>query len=284
MLRVERMRPLLGTFVTIRADATSALTAMQLEAAVQSAFRAVERVGQLMSFHSKSSDVGRLNRGQSGKLLRVHLWTYAVLGEAVRLRQLSRGAFDCNVGASLMRAGLLPKSLSVARHVRRSRASPRAEISLCSGNKIKLNTSVSLDLGGIAKGFAVDKAVEILRSRGVSAGLVNAGGDMRVFGEHAEPVWVRCLHSPTELQFIGRLTNGAIATSAAYFTDDKSGHAIGASAIVDTAKVRRVVMANSVSVLARTCMQADALTKIAVVKGRLPTSLARNAQARAIKL
>ena len=59
---------------------------------------------------------------------------------------------------------------------------------------VVLRAAVALDLGGIAEGFAVDKAVEALRAGGAIAGLVNAGGDMRIFGSRPEPVWTRWTH------------------------------------------------------------------------------------------
>lgn len=275
------MRPLMGTFITIRADSVPFLTVEQLETAVQSAFRGVECVEQRMSFHRSRSDIGRLNRGRTGMILRVHRWTHVVLAEAIRLWQVSGGVFDCNVGTHLIRAGLLPGSIlgGSRRHAR-----PGAAITLRPGHKVLLNRSVTLDLGGIAKGFAVDKAVETLKAHGDKNGLVNAGGDLRVFGMNPQPIWVRRPDFNEQRQLIGTLSNGAVATSAAYFTRDANTDNIDASAVFDTTKNRRVVTKRSVSVIAQTCMQADSLTKIAMIRGRLPTSLARPAQAQLIRL
>ena len=282
MQHVERMRPLLGTFVTIRAEAVPGLTTAQLEMAIQSSFRAVELVQQCMSFHSKRSDIGRLNRGRAGMSLRVHRWTYQVLSKAMSLWRTSGGIFDCNIGAHLVRAGLLPGKNS--RRSRQQSQLRRPAITLRPGRKILLNRPVSLDLGGIAKGFAVDKAVETLRAHGVTSGVVNAGGDLRVFGSDPQSIWIRRPDATGERQLIGALSNGAIATSAAYFTSDAASDGIEASAIFDTKRIRRVDMKQSISVIAQTCMQADALTKIATISGRIPTSLARIAKAQIFKL
>lgn len=275
------MRPLLGTFVTIRAGAAPTLTTAQLEAAIQSAFRAVEQVEQRMSFHSKRSDVGRLNRGRTGKVLRVHRWTYMVLSKAMSLWRASGGVFDCNIGMHLVRAGLLPGKTS--RRLRHKFQPSLPAFTLRPGRKILLNRPVSLDLGGIAKGFAVDKAVETLRAHGVINGAVNAGGDLRVFGSDPQPIWIR-LDASERCQLVGELTNGAIATSAAYFTSDVSSDGIQASAIVDTKKIQRAVMKKSISVIAQSCIQADALTKIVAISGRIPTALARTAKAQVFRL
>lgn len=278
---VERMRPLLGTFVTIRVQGAADMSLPQVEAAVESAFRTIACVDRLMSFHRRSSDIGRLNRARPGSVLRVHGWTYQVLSEAVRLWRWSGGAFDCNVGAVLMRSGLLPK---MARgHARRHYRFGDA-VSLHRNRLVKLNARVALDLGGIAKGFAVDQAVAVLRARGARQGLVNAGGDVRIFGEEPQPVWVRCPAAPSQARLLGMLANGAVATSASYFTKAIRTAGIATSAIVDAAHDRCVPMAGSVSVIARNCLLADALTKVAVLKGRLRMRLARYAQAKVVTL
>lgn len=274
---VERMRPGLGTFVTVHAEATSDLAPTQLDSAVDSAFHAIAQVDRLMGFRGRASDVGRLNRGLPGTRLRVHGWTYEVLREAYRLWQLSGGSFDCNVGAALMRGGLLPKSAMSG--ISKRDCPYGAAVELLPGRTVKLHARVALDLGGIAKGFAVDKAVEALETRGVTRGLINAGGDLRVFGNASYAVWVRDPAHPGQVMMIGTLSGGAIATSASYFVPAASADRTTVSAIVDPAHSRRVTLPRSVSVIARTCMLADALAKIAVLKGRLPARAARAAQA-----
>src|SRR5205814_212933 len=73
---------------------------------------------------------------------------------------------------------------------------------------------------GIAKGFAVDRAVEALQSAGIPAGVVNAGGDLRLFGEVGEDVYVRPPQCPDRLIYIGQVKNAAVATSAALLLVD----------------------------------------------------------------
>lgn len=275
------MRPLLGTFVTIRAEGAADASEAVVAAAVEAAFVAIGRVERLMSFHRCNSDIGRLNRARAGAWLRVHRWTHHVLSEAQRLRSWSGGAFDCNVGAPLMRAGLLP-GFARGRPARGRSAEPA--MLLGRDRRVRLRTKVALDLGGIAKGFAVDKAVEALQRCGIVNGLVNAGGDLRVFGSKPQPVWVRRPEDPASVQMMGMLANGAIATSAAYFVGTNRPGEAATSAIVRAASGRRVAMTHSVSVIARNGLLADALTKVAILKRRLPGRLARYAQARMVTL
>src|SRR5437773_2883272 len=68
-------------------------------------------------------------------------------------------------------------------------------------------------LDGIAKGFAVDRAVECLQDAGIAAGVVNAGGDLRVFGDELEEIYLRLPQRPAQLLRLGHLRNAAIATS-----------------------------------------------------------------------
>ena len=103
--------------------------------------------------------------------------------------------------------------------------------------------SCDYSLDGIAKGFAVDRAVDCLRDAGMTTGVVNAGGDLRVFGDEWQPLHVR---AGTELIYVGKIYEAAVATSASLGLV----HPLGG-------KVR----AAEVTVIAADCMTADALTK-----------------------
>ena len=276
MLHVERMRPMLGTFVTIRASGPAGTTPEAVSAAIESAFRTIARVDQLMSFHRYKSDIGRLNRARPGAICRVNGWTFHVLRESLKLWKWSGGAFDCNVGASLVKNGLLPK----INFVRSSQTLPYGQaICLRSNHSIKIISKVALDLGGIAKGFAVDLAVRTLRSHHMEIGMVNAGGDLRAFGEESQPIFLRCADDPSQMRLIGALTNGAIATSGSYFVGTDMQDTSNLSAIVNVKKKKRHTMTNSISVIARNCLLADGLTKVAALRGRVPRRLTRYAKA-----
>ena len=276
MLHVERMRPMLGTFVTIRASGPAGTTPEAVSAAIESAFRTIARVDQLMSFHRYKSDIGRLNRARPGAICRVNGWTFHVLRESLKLWKWSGGAFDCNVGASLVKNGLLPK----INFVRSSQTLPYGQaICLRSNHSIKIISKVALDLGGIAKGFAVDLAVRTLRSHHMEIGMVNAGGDLRAFGEESQPIFLRCADDPSQMRLIGALTNGAIATSGSYFVGPDMQDTSNLSAIVNVKKKKRHTMTNSISVIARNCLLADGLTKVAALRGRVPRRLTRYAKA-----
>ena len=117
-----------------------------------------------------------------------------------------------------------------------------------------------IDLSGIAKGFAVDRAVDALKSAGVARGIVNAGGDLAVFGDHEVPVGVRDPAEPRRLAAIVRLGNTAFASSAQP---------------LDPATRRPVPGCAGASVRATSCMIADALTKVVGVSGEVAVPLLR---------
>ena len=115
---------------------------------------------------------------------------------------------------------------------------------------------------GIAKGFAVDMAVRVLISEGITSGSVNAGGDLRVFGKTALPIQIRDPELPENLLEIGSLKDGAIATSSLYFAkrDQQMSHIINPLA-QNSSEVHAEIL-GSFSVLAKECVYADALTKV----------------------
>ena len=225
---IARARPFLGTIVSIRADAD--------DDAVRCAFAAIERVHCLMNAHSDHSELARINRTAQGRPIRVHRWTYAVLSCALEVSRACGGAFDVTQG--------------------RGRAF-YADIELLRGCKVRLRKPTRLDLGGIAKGFAVDQAVEVLRRRGARSGSVNAGGDLRVFGDAPQKIRVRLPGAPHLAMPLDEARERAFATSASYF----------GSRLWDARTRRQRTIDSSITVSAPSCMVADALTKVIAALG-----------------
>lgn len=256
---LRRARPLLGTLVEVRLTAPTPAKAAR---ALQAAFAAIERVQALMSFHDPASELSRLNRDGAVRSVRVHSWLHTILRRAQELHAATGGLFDIAVAPALVRNGWLPRIGS-------GRAAARAttaDIVLLTGNRVRFRRPLLIDLGGIAKGFAVDRAVTALRRAGATAGIVNAGGDLRVFGPRAEPVHVRLPESPGELIPLGNLRNTAIATSAHYYAQRRVQGALCAP-IFHPIHRRFAPEARSVSVQVRDCWLADALCKVVWLAG-----------------
>jgi thiamine biosynthesis lipoprotein len=125
---------------------------------------------------------------------------------------------------------------------------------------------VKIDLGGIAKGFAVDRAVEALQQHGVTDGLVNAGGDLRAFGQQSHAINIRDPRRPERILFRVTLCDRALASSAGRFDPMHSRHAL-ASAVIDPVTAMPARSVSGATVCAPTCMMADALTKVVMNAG-----------------
>jgi FAD:protein FMN transferase len=242
---VRRMRPLLGTFVEAGAHGAGA------DCAINAAFAAIEQAQRLWSFQDSASELSRIN-ASCGAYVAVSRPTVRLLTLACTLMRLSRGAFDITVGGQLVIDGVLPDHPGPA-------PLPRGgadDIELARG-AVRLRRPLRLTLDGIAKGYAVDAGIRALRRAGAASGWINAGGDLRVYGDLALPVSRR--EPDGRIVQLGQLRNAAVATSLAADQRDASFPAvlIAPSGAHAHPGVHTVV--------ARSAWRADALTKVAAV-------------------
>jgi thiamine biosynthesis lipoprotein len=274
---IRRARPLLGTFVEIEV-AGAART--EMNAAVDAAFDAIALVHRLMSFHEPESDVSRLNREAGVRPTRVHAWTFRVLEAAVEMHRRSGGVFDIAVARALQAMGWLPSPNGDPTIVPGARFVDAIE--LLPENMVRLRPAgVTIDLGGIAKGFAVDRAVDALRGVGVSSGLVNAGGDLRAFGREPYSVHIRDPRDPSRSIGCIEVADAALASTARRF-DLVDGGDPGCSAVIDPSTLRPAGLIDGVTVRAPSCMIADALTKIVMISGTNAIELLEQYEASAL--
>jgi FAD:protein FMN transferase len=251
-VEVRRCRPLLGTFVEIQAFGTNAA---ELDDAIEAAFLAIAQVHRLMSFHDPESDVSRMNRDAHSRPVRVHPWTWRVLKSAREFSRESNGIFDITMAGHLVKWGYLP------RYGAPFDGGSWRDIILEATCRVRFRRPLLIDFGGIAKGFAVDRAVEVLKRKRVVAGIVNAGGDLRVFGSGSQFVHLRHPAQPKRAAGAVRLRERAMATSGIYFAHTKNRHR-RVSPMLDGRTGRAACDSISVTVAAANCMTADALTKV----------------------
>lgn len=270
-----RARPLLGTLVEI---AATGLDSAQVQAAIGRAFTVVEKVHGLMSYHDANSDVSRINREAFDAEVQVDAHTYRVLRAARLMAEASNGVFDITIAPQLTRMGFLPA------HENFPKISSRAnwrDIVLLPDNRVRLACSLSIDLSGIAKGYAVDLAIKALTDAGMTAGRVNAGGDLRVFGDAAQHIHVRDPGAHTHTIPLLELTHGAAATSAGYYSERlHQGRMV--TPIIHPHSRAACESGRSVTVLARDCMTADALTKVVYANPRGVSAVLKTYNARAL--
>lgn len=252
-----------------------------MEAAIEAAYAAIGAVHRLMSFHEETSDVSRINRSASIRAVEVHPWTFNVLVAALDLQRHSRGWFDIRVATAMQRKGMLP---SHGREFAGEMAAwpNRGQIELLKGNRVRFNDRATrIDLGGIAKGFAVDRAIDAMRESGVPFGLVNAGGDLAAFGPEGVPVAIRNPANAQQLLCHIELRNSALASSGATF-DPVTSSQNGNMTILDPSTGEAPCTVRGTTIRAPCCLLADALTKVAVIGGHSSAPLLRRYDASAL--
>jgi FAD:protein FMN transferase len=247
---------MLGTFVEIDAPGDDG----RVKAAVDEAFRVIEEVQRRMSFHDPESDLSRLNREARCRAVRVHPSTWFVLTKAMEIAAASDGAFDPSV-VTVLDPGSTQSSIGNAD----IDYGNWSNVEFLSQYRIRYSRPLRLDLGGIAKGFAVDMAIEALQAFGLNAGLVSAGGDLRAFGADYL-VHLRHPGGPTGLLPPVLLREEALATSANTFS--RSGESPEEIAHLVEPHSKVLWRGNgSVTVRSPSCMVADALTKVVLFGG-----------------
>lgn len=247
---IQRCQAWLGTLVEVTLWPQQGASEACTQTALTQAFAASQRVHEAMSPMLPNSDISRFNQASDGTRLTLDPWTVQVLKAAAQLATLTDGGFDVSLGSAPPHQ--VPYTCLSATEV------------------IKHGSATQLDLGGIAKGYAVDRMVATLRAYGVRSGCVNAGGDLRCFGEHTWPVWKRLVSaSPNDAHTAPlspwlSLQHGSLASSQ---------YRNGVSPLQgDALFAPQGTQASSqhcyVAVAAPRCIWADALTKIVAQTGR----------------
>ena len=246
---LRRCQPWLGTLVEISVTAENAELAAH---AFTRAYDEIARVHQCMSLFEPQSELCRLNALAFEQECSASALLTDVLKLALQIAHTSAGAFDPSAD---------------------KKASGNFIYVHLTGQSVRFMRPLRLDLNGIAKGYAVDLAMTALQMPGITSAVVNAGGDLRVFGP--APVQVQLRHpSSGALSEAGfALCNQALASSGGtlHWRTNPSGR-----------RCPTIVSARggfrgraSVSVIADTAAVADALTKVALLtpSGKVATIL-----------
>jgi thiamine biosynthesis lipoprotein len=220
---VERSRLAMGSALRITAwtaDETAALSAFE------AAFGDFERLDGLMSVWREGSDVQRLNAAAGKQPVRVSADVREVLRVARQVSDWTDGKFDVTFGAL---SGLwkfdhdqdnrIPDPQEVRRHLSLIDYGA-VDVDERAGTVFLRREGMRVHLGGIGKGYAVDRAVDTLRRRGLSDFMIQSGGDMYVMGRRGERPWrvgIRDPRGPADRSFATLdLSAGAISTSGDY--------------------------------------------------------------------
>lgn len=242
-------------------------------------FEAVDRVDRQMSTWKPDSNLNRLNDASIGLWVPVPAELMSVLEASARIGRQSRGAFDIGVG-DLVSAWGFGAGAAAQGGMPTGPAMPQREMT---AEKLELDpalrrarkhASLALDLSGIAKGYAVDEMARVMRRFSLSAWLVGIDGEMRAEGLKPDGTpWLvaheRPMRAVREAMGVIELRDRAVATSGNYrqFRD------IGTRTISHTMDPRTGLPLDnglaSVTVLAATCMEADAWATAFLVMGEI---------------
>ncbi len=264
---VTRTVPVMGTIAEIRVVADDRDEA-RAEAAIDAALAELYAVDRTMTRFSRLSEVGVANLNAAQHPVVIGAATAAVVGRALHWAERTGGAFDPCLGAvcelwDVTHRQVPPPEREVDPLAGRS-FYEHLELGRRGGESVVYfhAAGLALDLGGIAKGWAVDRAVDALRARGIRNALVNCGGDLYALGvsERGDP-WQIGVQSPTDPRAVVAtfpLSDRAVATSGDYrqFFDY---HGRRFSHLMDprTGAPRRT-SEHSVTVAAEHCIDADA--------------------------
>jgi len=179
----RKSRILMDTLVTINVVANSELKA---EKAIDAAFDEIKRLEGLISFWSEDSEIAEINRKAGISWVKVSPMTLDLIEKALFVSKETDGAFDPTVGP-LMRLWDFKKQIIPDQKVIREKTGLvdyRAMIVDRANSRVFLKKKgMSFDTGGIAKGYAADLAVSVLKREGIRSGLVSVAGDIKAFGK-----------------------------------------------------------------------------------------------------
>ncbi len=262
---VKRTRIALGTVVEIQVRSRDV---PKPEEAISKAFAEIQRVEMLLSPYEPSSPVWQINHSDEA-VIQVLPEIYSLLEYSDWQWRISKGAFDVSLGALVEAWGFNGDSPSIPAEEAWQNAIKQSgwdKVTLEGDDRLRRSMPVWLDFGAIGKGYAVDRAIEVLQQNGMPVALVNAGGEIRA----ADGEWLIGIQHPRlPDRLIGKikLEKGmAVATSGDYqHFFEQNG--VRYHHILDPMTGFPAANAQSVTILAPECTAADALATAVFVLG-----------------
>jgi FAD:protein FMN transferase len=272
----------MGTYVTVWFWTADQLGASKAAAEV---FAEMHRLDMMMTTWKPDSEISRINTAAGDKPVRVGDETIAVIQRAVDVSKRSGGVFDITVGAF---KGLWKFDEDMDQDCQKGEQSCQLPDAKAVKERLKLvgwkdividakaktvflrRKGMSITLGGIAKGYAVDKCVAILRARGFTDFMVQAGGDMYVAGSKGKDPWVvgiRDPRGPRDSMFaLSPIREHSFSTSGDYergFVKD----GVRYHHILDPRDGQPARTTRSVTIRAKDAFTADAWSKVMFIYG-----------------
>jgi len=259
----------MGTSTTVELFAD---TPEQADNCSRQVFREMRRIDTLMSPYKEQSELAMINRDAGDHAVKISRELFELIKQSVKFSQLSKGAFDITFASVGYLYNYRMKQHPADQQIKQ-------QLSAINYKNIMLDdkqTSISfghkntrIDLGGIAKGYAVDNGIHILKDCGIHNALVSAGGDSRILGDKNGRPWVMGVRHPRDKSKVVvslPLSNEAISTSGdyeRYFIEDGTRY----HHIIKPDTGRSADQTWSVSVMAKEAVTSDALSTTLFVLG-----------------
>ena len=262
LYKISKTRLAMGTFVSMTLLHSSR---DQAENAMGEAFFEIDRLSRVISRFDETTSVAQLNR--EGFLKDVPPEVAEVVKRSLKYYRVTNGAFDISVKPVV---DLFKEKFSQGQKMPPTEDELQEALRLVNASNIEFEGSslrfkhpgMGITLDGIAKGYIVDRASQVLAEHRIKNHLINAGGDIRTMGHRRDKKpWTIAVQDPQKKKHypdIIHMTDGAIATSGnyeIYFDREKMFHHI-----VNPSTGLSPDESTSVSVLAETAMDADALS------------------------
>ena len=265
----KRDEAIMGTAIAVELWASDARRA---RAAIDAVMAEMHRIDHTMSPHRPQSELSCINRDAAHQPVRLSDEMFGLIARAIEFSALSGGAFDISYASAGQlydyRRAVQPSADALARACqaigwRGLHLDPQARTLAFA------HAGMRIDLGGFAKGHAVDNATALLRRHGIGHACVSAGGDSRVLGDRRGRPWTLGIRHPrqaTGVVALLPLIDTAVSTSGdyeRYFERDGVRH----HHIIDPSNGRSPNAIHSVTILAADGLTAEALSKSLFVLG-----------------
>jgi thiamine biosynthesis lipoprotein len=261
---------IMGTRITVEVWTEDAARADQANAAVLAAMRHID---ETMSTYKPTSEVSQVNARAADGPVHISKELFDLLVTAKEYSRLTEGAFDITYASVGYLYDFRKRIHPDEAHIQAALPAVNYAHVLLDSKRQTVRFSqhgVRIDLGGIAKGYAVDCGIDALRSLGITHGYVGAGGDSRMIGDRFGKPWVVGIRDPMQAEgtVIARvpLVDAAISTSGDYERYFDEG-GIRYHHIIDPHTGHSASKVRSATVIARTATRTDGLSKTAFVLG-----------------
>ena len=265
----KRERSIMGTAISVELWSDDREAG---ESAIDAVMAEMHRIDRAMSPHKPESELSRINRDAAAGPVVISPEMARLLARANDFAQLSAGAFDITYAAVGQlydyRERIRPSEAALAQA--RAAVGYRHLVLDMRARTVRFaRAGMRIDLGGFAKGHAVDNATRILHHRGIRHAMVSAGGDSRVIGDRRGRPWtigIRDPRRPGEVAAVLPLEDVSISTSGDYEryfdADGQRFHHV-----IDPATGRSPSSVHSVTFLAEDGLTTEALSKTVFVLG-----------------